>query len=462
MALGPFETAAAEQIPTSIELAPALNGLNSLALLNRVGELPALDSWVTDTASQLSTDERGANQLLLDLLGGALIVEGDWPDFPSYLAALAEQPPELLRDRALAWLGRSAARSLLELEPLLADPQRFSAHVAERATDAPPDPALLREAHWLLNNPLALREAALGHLRAMWDRHLAVAWHQATKGLEAEMKGFAYHVRNYQQPTLDNLRAFIGGELVESVTAQGELVGRLVFVPSPHTGRHVTRLYLDGTLYLFFHAPRNFAVLWRQAPVGRNELVLRLTSLADETRLRILGLFAERDELTQQEIQERLGLTQPTASRQIKGLSPYLVERRAEGASKVYRLSPAQFDLTFRALKRLVSGADDDQDARRDQPGDLRRFMDRRGRFTQFPTRARDQLAVLEFIAEHFELGRQYTEREVNEVISRHLAYDDFATLRRELYDRMFLGRERDGSRYWRIDPEERAKHYAV
>ncbi len=461
MEFGPFEVATASRVEATVELQPALNALNSLSLLNSAHRLPALDSWVTETADVLPPEVMHANRLLLGLLGHALIIAGDWPDFPAYLRALAEQDPLPLRDRALAHLVRGTGDPEADAQRLLEDQQAFVARVARLAPESPPDAALLHDAHALLSDPPALRDAAVSHLQAMWETYLAAEWRRATKELDAEMKGFAQHVRNCSPATLENLRAFIGGELVESVTAQEEPVRRLVFVPSPHTGRHVTRLAVDGTLYLFFHAPRNVAALWRQAPVGRNELVLRLTALADDTRLRILELFARQDELTQQDIQERLGLTQSTASRQIKGLAPYVVERRVEGAAKAYRLSPAQFDLTFRALKRLLASEDDaEQDLRQDQPGDLRRFMDRRGRIATFPARPRDQLLVLEFLAEHFELGRTYTEKEVNEVISRYIAHGDFATLRRELYDRMFLGREPDGSRYWRIDPAERAKHY--
>ncbi|HWQ13575.1 MAG TPA: DUF2087 domain-containing protein, partial [Roseiflexaceae bacterium] len=460
MSLGPFCTAAPAQPPVSLAPEPALNALNSLALINRASQLPALDSWVTRTAFALAPAEARANRLLLDVLGGALIYAGDWPDFPAYLDALAAQPPKALRDRALHHLlgaAHAGQPPAAVSQAVLADPQAFAAHVAQLAPDEPPDAALLQEAHALLREPARLREAAVAHLRTMWEQHLAAEWARAFKQLDSEVRGFMYHLRTNTATTLENLRAFAGAELVESVAAQRGPVQHIIFVPSPHTGRHVTRLYQDGTLWLFFHAPRNFAVLGRQAPIGRRELLLRLESLADETRLRILELFAERDELTAQEIQERLELTQPTTSRHLRGLAPYLVERRGEGASKRYQLSTAQFDMTYRALKQLFAGQPLEEPDARQEAGDLRRFMDRRGRITMFPTRTRDQLMVLEYLTERFELGRTYSEKEVNDIIARHLSYDDYVTIRRELYDRMFLGRERDGSRYWRIDPAERA-----
>jgi hypothetical protein len=118
--------------------------------------------------------------------------------------------------------------------------------------------------------------------------------------------------------------------------------------------------------------------------------------------------------------------------------------------------------MTFRALSALTAGPQpEDSDPRRDA-GDLRRFMDRRGKITAFPARPRDKLLVLEYLAEQFELGRGYTEREVNELIARHLAFDDVVTIRRELYNMLLIGRKRDGSLYWRVDPSERSAALAA
>ncbi|HEU5089277.1 MAG TPA: DUF2087 domain-containing protein, partial [Roseiflexaceae bacterium] len=61
---------------------------------------------------------------------------------------------------------------------------------------------------------------------------------------------------------------------------------------------------------------------------------------------------------------------------------------------------------------------------------------------------------VLAYLADKLEMGRFYTEREINDVIRAQLdpRYDDFVTLRRELYNFQFIGRERDGSRYWKLE----------
>jgi hypothetical protein len=61
-------------------------------------------------------------------------------------------------------------------------------------------------------------------------------------------------------------------------------------------------------------------------------------------------------------------------------------------------------------------------------------------RLTQIPTTRKKRDVILHWLAEHFERGRAYPEREVNEVISRH--HPDYATLRRELIGLGLMERE--------------------
>jgi hypothetical protein len=53
---------------------------------------------------------------------------------------------------------------------------------------------------------------------------------------------------------------------------------------------------------------------------------------------------------------------------------------------------------------------------------------------------------ILRYLVKQFEFDRRYTEREVNDIISR--THDDFATLRRALIDSKRMSRERET--YWR------------
>ena len=80
----------------------------------------------------------------------------------------------------------------------------------------------------------------------------------------------------------------------------------------------------------------------------------------------------------------------------------------------------------------------------------IRPFLDGEGKITQLPKKEKVCVAVLAYLAEKFETGRDYTEREVNAVCDAWHTFGDYFLLRRELVDYGFLNRERDGSRYWR------------
>jgi hypothetical protein len=69
------------------------------------------------------------------------------------------------------------------------------------------------------------------------------------------------------------------------------------------------------------------------------------------------------------------------------------------------------------------------------------------GRLTSLPKRAAYRLAALALLAERFDLGREYPEREVNQLLVADAP--DHATLRRLLVDHGFL--ERAAGVYRRI-----------
>ncbi|WP_083270714.1 DUF2087 domain-containing protein [Bacillus marinisedimentorum] len=69
------------------------------------------------------------------------------------------------------------------------------------------------------------------------------------------------------------------------------------------------------------------------------------------------------------------------------------------------------------------------------------------GPLHQFPSKEKRKIIVLQHILTHFERGKTYTEKEVNEVLKA--IYPDFVTIRRYLIEYGFMVRNRDGSEYW-------------
>lgn len=76
----------------------------------------------------------------------------------------------------------------------------------------------------------------------------------------------------------------------------------------------------------------------------------------------------------------------------------------------------------------------------------LRGFAREDGTLHTLPTKRTKRLVVLDHLAQSFELGRVYTEDEVNQILERF--HPDYAALRRYLVDDAFLTREE--GRYWR------------
>ncbi|MEM6280624.1 MAG: DUF2087 domain-containing protein [Chloroflexota bacterium] len=85
------------------------------------------------------------------------------------------------------------------------------------------------------------------------------------------------------------------------------------------------------------------------------------------------------------------------------------------------------------------------------QKNPLQKYMDDADRITRWPTRKNksDRALVLAYLATKFEAGTTYTEREVNDVLKQWHTFEDWALLRRELYEGGYLNREKDGSAYW-------------
>jgi hypothetical protein len=80
-----------------------------------------------------------------------------------------------------------------------------------------------------------------------------------------------------------------------------------------------------------------------------------------------------------------------------------------------------------------------------EQAGVLRNFLVD-GRLVAIPAQRAKRLQVLDFLAQQFEPGKAYPERDVNFVLGRF--HRDYAALRRYLVDEEFL--ERRDSFYWR------------
>ncbi|HYH78282.1 MAG TPA: metalloregulator ArsR/SmtB family transcription factor [Longimicrobium sp.] len=176
-------------------------------------------------------------------------------------------------------------------------------------------------------------------------------------------------------------------------------------------------------------------------------MVAHLKLLANEPRLKLLGLVTAQ-ERSVGELAEIMELKEPTVSHHLSRLSEAgLVTMRREGNVHFYaldadRLRQLSRDLfTPEKVTRLAEQADTGAWERKV----LRTYLDGE-RLTKIPDVRKKRDVVLAWLADRFEHGRRYPEREVNEIIGRH--HPDFATLRRELIGARLM--EREGGIYWR------------
>ena len=79
---------------------------------------------------------------------------------------------------------------------------------------------------------------------------------------------------------------------------------------------------------------------------------------------------------------------------------------------------------------------------------ELRPFVDSEGRLIQWPARQKIQRQAIDYLATRFEEGREYHERDVNELLCRWHTFGDWALLRRLLFDWGHMDRESNGTRY--------------
>lgn len=84
----------------------------------------------------------------------------------------------------------------------------------------------------------------------------------------------------------------------------------------------------------------------------------------------------------------------------------------------------------------------------------LQKLLNEAGQVTRWPTKPQEKTLVIEYLASKFSRDEDYGEKDVNEVLKTWHTFSDWALLRRELFERGFLAREKNGSVYWRTKLE--------
>ncbi len=171
-------------------------------------------------------------------------------------------------------------------------------------------------------------------------------------------------------------------------------------------------------------------------------------ALSDESRLKILGILANR-ECSVGELAALLDLKEPTVSHHLARLKELgLVRMRPEGNTHVYWLDGEALRqinreiLTPEKIFTLVDNVEGEVWERKV----LQNFLEGE-RLKEIPASLKKRMVILKWLAAQFEPGVRYPEAAVNEIIQRY--HPDYATLRREMVDNRLM--QRENGIYWRV-----------
>ncbi|HTX79082.1 MAG TPA: metalloregulator ArsR/SmtB family transcription factor [Longilinea sp.] len=181
-----------------------------------------------------------------------------------------------------------------------------------------------------------------------------------------------------------------------------------------------------------------------------NELVSFFKALSDANRLKIIGLLAQ-EAYSVEQIASMLHLSPSTVSHHLSKLSEAgLVSARAESYYNIYSLqTKALEEMSQRLLQReALPKLAETVDANAYERKVLKEFTNPDGTVKAFPAQRKKLDVIVRYVANAFEFGQRYTEKQVNEILSHY--NEDFATLRRELIDCKLMKRE--NGEYWRVD----------
>lgn len=343
----------------TVAVEPAVNILTTLTLLNKVNRFSGLGEWVNQAAARFTPEQRRRNQLVFEGLYYAVQPERRWPSFPDYLADLEQSDPAILRDRLLWEIarphmpGNTARAERARPADLLANVETYLAFLREYFCDI--DEAIETDTHALLNDPPAMQRLIVAHMRDIWHNGLAAEWARVEPILN-ESAGAFQRVSLAGKSGLDAMRLIIGQEPDEKWGPLMQETRQIIFVPSAHIGPYLHKSLSRQTLWVIFGARLPEGVPAGTSALSRSDLLVRLSALTDDTRLRILALLSQHDELCAQDIMTLLDLTQSATSRHLRQLSAtgYITERRREIA-KCYSLNRARVGDTFRALDRFLA-----------------------------------------------------------------------------------------------------------
>ncbi len=173
-------------------------------------------------------------------------------------------------------------------------------------------------------------------------------------------------------------------------------------------------------------------------------------AISDANRLKIIGLLAQQP-YSVEELAALLNLKPSTVSHHLARLAQIgLVSAKTESYYNVYQLDEKALQSKSRDLfsqeNLAASVVDVDADAYDNKV--IKDYVRNDGSLKIIPAQRKKLEAVLRHVVKAFKVGKRYSEKQVNEILSGY--HEDTASLRRELVGFGLMKRKGGGGEYWR------------
>jgi DNA-binding transcriptional ArsR family regulator len=169
------------------------------------------------------------------------------------------------------------------------------------------------------------------------------------------------------------------------------------------------------------------------------QILLRfLKALADESRLKILGILANQ-ECSVEELAVLLQLKEPTVSHHLAKLKELnLVTMRPEGNTRLYQLNNQALQSIGQEIAKpeTIASLAEDVDTEAWESKVLSTYVEG-DCLKEIPISRKKRLVILKWLASKFEIGVNYSENTMNEIIQQY--HPDSNTLSRDLVGYQFM-----------------------
>ena len=352
----------------SISVETARNVLNSLNLIASNNKYQGINQFISSTYAKLDKKIIRDNEIIMHGLHYAAFPEKDFLNFEDYIDGLKSEDAYLLQERLFHAYDRISSYKVniisdkpvtttkADQDRILSKKDFYLEYLTRCFTQDNLDYSIEEEAYKYLVEPDKMKDFLVSHFQYMWDNYLKKEFTKTHSTLENAVNEF--NSINFSKTGAFEIIKKVTGHNIEVDWADNkwelewvEKSKKIILVPSVHMGPFIGRSIGSDSIYIFFTPRTTEAISFTSPDLTRTDISVRLNTLSDDTRLKILKIVGKEREMSSKQIMDTLDLCQSAASRHLKQLSAtgYLNERR-QNSAKIYSLNTRFITKTFDAV----------------------------------------------------------------------------------------------------------------